>query len=120
MHIYPTVTRRRIPWHLEGLGGVATSLGGVTDPAPKMEGEEEAEEEETPKKEEAAKDGIAEGGFNAGKVEELPRKLPEKGARVRIGSRDGMGEERIPRDTNLCHLQIRLPRFDLPAEEESA
>lgn len=60
---------------LEGLGGVPRSLGGVTDPAPKIEGEEEAEEE-TPKKEEAAKDGIAVGGFNAGKVEELPRKLP--------------------------------------------
>ena len=75
---------------------MATSLGGVTDPAPNIEGEEEAEEDDTPKKEEAAKDGIAEGGFNAGKVEEFPRKLPEKGAMVRIGSHGSMGEERTP------------------------
>ena len=55
------------------------------DPPPKIEGEEEAEEE-APKKEEAAKDGIAVGGFNAGKVEELPRKFPESRARERIRS----------------------------------
>ena len=41
-----------------------------------MKGEEEEEEEETPKNEEAAKEGIAEGGFNAGNAEEPPRKLP--------------------------------------------
>jgi len=49
-------------------------LGGVFDPDTK--GEESRPDDGIPKKEDAANDGIADGGFSAGNEAEPPRKPP--------------------------------------------
>ena len=61
---------------LDGRDGMPISLGGVPEPTSKDE--PVGPVEGTPKNEEAAKEGMADGGLMGGKVEEPPRKPPER------------------------------------------